>query len=220
MRLFHSLAFVVFGVTVLACEPPPEVCDDGLDNDNNGLIDCEDQKVCGEEPACVEGLNCDDGIDNDFDGLLDCESPACAQDPNCQEEISQACGGLPFLPPADTNFESSTGPNSLSRTSDVLAGSCTGGLGAQELVVFTGVGLDVEMTITLIPDPKEGENLGLYVRSVCEDAASELVCADENGEGESEVVRFPLGAGEAVFVVVDGATAADAGAFTLLLESN
>lgn len=78
----------------------------------------------------------------------------------------------------------------------------------------------MELAVALIPDPDEGENLGLYVRSVCEDAASGLDCADQNGEGEPEVVRFPLGAGEAVFVVVDGATAADAGSFTPLVDAN
>lgn len=132
----------------------------------------------------------------------------------------EACAGLPFLPPND-NFESSTGPYSLSQTSNVLAGSCTGGLGAQELVAFTGSANDIELTLILIPDPNEGENLGLYVRKVCEDAASEIACADENGAGETEVIQnLALGAGESAFIVVDGATVADAGNFTLLIESN
>ena len=55
-----------------------EICDDGKDNDENGLVDCDD-------PACETASNCvgqplyaapmevcDDGKDNDGDGLLDC----------------------------------------------------------------------------------------------------------------------------------------------------
>jgi hypothetical protein len=45
-----------FDVGVGGC---PEDCDDGIDNDSDGLIDCADADACGEEPAC----DCD--VDND-----------------------------------------------------------------------------------------------------------------------------------------------------------
>jgi hypothetical protein len=39
------------------CTPPKEICDDGLDNDGNGLTDCDDLD-CKEAPACL-GENCE-----------------------------------------------------------------------------------------------------------------------------------------------------------------
>lgn len=51
-----------------------EVCDDGIDNDGDGLIDLED-------PDCqpVNPEICDDGIDNDGDGLIDGDDPDCIE---------------------------------------------------------------------------------------------------------------------------------------------
>lgn len=48
-----------------------EVCNDGTDNDGDGLIDLAD-------PDCLE-TNCIDGTDNNFNGKIDCD------DSNCQK---------------------------------------------------------------------------------------------------------------------------------------
>ncbi len=45
-------------------------CDDGIDNDEDGLVDADDPDCWGTEV-------CDDGIDNDGDGLVDFEDPDC-----------------------------------------------------------------------------------------------------------------------------------------------
>jgi probable HAF family extracellular repeat protein len=70
-------------------EPPEyEICDDGADNDGDGLIDCDDSADCGTDPACsapTEPEVCDDSIDNDGDGLTDClDRLDCRQDPACK----------------------------------------------------------------------------------------------------------------------------------------
>jgi len=60
---------------------PPQ-CDDGIDNDGDGLIDLAD-------PGCVDVNDddeadpvafpaCSDGVDNDGDGLIDLADPGCA----------------------------------------------------------------------------------------------------------------------------------------------
>jgi len=56
------------------CEPVPEVCNDGIDNDCDLQVDCDDSQ-CGDDPFCVliEWPLCFDGLDNDDDGLTDCE---------------------------------------------------------------------------------------------------------------------------------------------------
>ncbi len=51
------------------CGSPPVVegvCDDGLDEDCDGLVDCVDPDCCGD-------LACDDGIDDDGDGFAGCD---------------------------------------------------------------------------------------------------------------------------------------------------
>ena len=43
-------------------------CTDGLDNDRDGLLDCEEAS-CGAAPGCLE--ICDNGLDDDDNGLAD-----------------------------------------------------------------------------------------------------------------------------------------------------
>ena len=61
-----------------------ENCNDGIDNDDDGYVDCEDQDC-----NCVE--DCDDGIDNDGDGLVDGADPDC-EEPT--ETLEQCCDGI------------------------------------------------------------------------------------------------------------------------------
>lgn len=77
MRLFMLL------LPLLACgESRPggpfggmEVCGNGLDDDDDSLIDCEDGD-CLEHASCVEQL-CFDGADDDDDGFVDCDDSDC-----------------------------------------------------------------------------------------------------------------------------------------------
>ncbi len=52
-----------------------ELCDDGIDNDSDGLIDCEDGD-CADDGSCVE-TDCADTVDNDDDGVADCADEDC-----------------------------------------------------------------------------------------------------------------------------------------------
>ncbi len=78
------------------CEPSAEQCDNGVDDDCDGLVDCEDDSTCGRMPECAE--DCANGFDDDGDGLADCldswcwVSAACdcpAGDPACP--TAEAC---------------------------------------------------------------------------------------------------------------------------------
>lgn len=55
-----------------------EICDNGTDDDEDGLVDCEDPS-CTQE--CAE--DCDNGEDDDADGQVDCDDSECAAEPQC-----------------------------------------------------------------------------------------------------------------------------------------
>ncbi len=62
----------------------PEICDDDVDNDIDGLIDCGDPDCAG--PQCPFEI-CTDGADNDADLEIDCFDADCLADPICGDEI-------------------------------------------------------------------------------------------------------------------------------------
>ena len=68
-----------------------EICDDGADNDADGLIDCFDPDCVGIPPCGAEAGQCDDGVDNDADGTTDCFDVDCIGDPICFEGDNATC---------------------------------------------------------------------------------------------------------------------------------
>ncbi len=62
-------------------DPTGEICDNKLDDNDNGKIDCDDES-CKTNPACMETV-CNDGKDDDSDGLIDCDDPDCEKSWQC-----------------------------------------------------------------------------------------------------------------------------------------
>ncbi len=69
------------------------VCNDGIDNDLNGVADCADS-ACKASPSCNEAPGntdawgqplCMDGLDDNGNGAVDCADPACKSASQCQE---------------------------------------------------------------------------------------------------------------------------------------
>jgi hypothetical protein len=62
-------------------------CDDGADEDGDGLTDCEDDDcVDACDTQTVYGMPdeiCDNEVDDDGDELVDCDDDDCAEDPAC-----------------------------------------------------------------------------------------------------------------------------------------
>ncbi len=83
MRFYPQPAAVV---------PPAEICNDGLDNDLDGQVDCADSD-CTNDLACTGPVPevCNDLVDNDFDGKVDCADSDCAAAPNCQLPPAEVC---------------------------------------------------------------------------------------------------------------------------------
>ena len=75
-------------------EAPEAICYDALDNDNDGLTDCEDNdcflRSCGSGCECKSSekheTSCDDDIDNDADGKIDCADHDCISFGSCGNE--------------------------------------------------------------------------------------------------------------------------------------
>jgi hypothetical protein len=73
-------------------------CADGLDNDGDDDIDCNDMD-CEDDIACMPlyGVatedDCNDEVDNDGDSTVDCCDTDCAEDENCLFPMCPAYGG-------------------------------------------------------------------------------------------------------------------------------
>jgi len=70
--------------TSAGCGSTPEICDNGIDDDGDSLVDCQDPDCAG--PLCVE--ICDNGVDDDFDFDIDCDDSDCTSAPNCAIVLS------------------------------------------------------------------------------------------------------------------------------------
>ena len=91
-----------FQFNILIEPNPPELCDDGVDNDGDIYADCADPD-CASTPACAGcngGLDptpefgvaaCTDGLDNDCDGVTDCADDDCSAS---DFYVTECCNGM------------------------------------------------------------------------------------------------------------------------------
>ncbi len=169
------------------CQPQKavEICDNGVDDDGNGLSDCQDPTCFSD--SCVE--RCDDGRDNDSDGFVDCDDSDCGGAVGC-DECSEV---LPQLDPASASTLGSTVGQS-----DRARGSC-GGTPAPEVryswsaattgcVMFSTVGSNFDTV--------------LYATTACPEYR-ELACNDDTDLPQS-TLSLNLRAGDEVVLHVDG----------------
>ncbi len=73
-----------------------EICDNGVDDDSDGLIDAADED-CQDPPSGDEV--CNNGIDDDGDGLIDNADPDCSV-PDGFQDIKVRCIHQPLYPQA------------------------------------------------------------------------------------------------------------------------
>ena len=69
-----------------------ELCEDGIDNDGDGLTDCE-AATCLSRPVCMEQI-CDDGADDDLDGTVDCQDEDCWTQETCWPIVERTAGRM------------------------------------------------------------------------------------------------------------------------------
>ncbi|MCK6576341.1 hypothetical protein L6V77_35275, partial [Myxococcota bacterium] len=68
-----------------------EDCGNGVEDDNDRLIDCADPE-CAGQPACRGVEVCDQQGDEDGDGVDGCRDPDCARHPFCAARVERLCG--------------------------------------------------------------------------------------------------------------------------------
>ena len=80
---------------------PPEVCNNRVDDNGNGLVDCEDPACSGATVCTGTGPTeiCGNGYDDDADRLTDCADPDCASaavcgETNCADNVDNNSDGL------------------------------------------------------------------------------------------------------------------------------
>jgi hypothetical protein len=90
-----------FQLNVVITPNPPEVCNDGIDNDGDVYVDCADSNCWSTAPCstCLQGAHgqpefgvaaCTDGLDNDCDGTFDCQDDDCSAS---DYYITECCDG-------------------------------------------------------------------------------------------------------------------------------
>ena len=70
------MATTTWGDVCAPTEPTEITCDDGVDNDCDGVTDGDDPD-CQCTPSEPTEVTCNDGLDNDCDGLIDGDDPDC-----------------------------------------------------------------------------------------------------------------------------------------------
>ena len=221
-----------FEITVLTLAPPESICDDGMDDDNDGDIDCEDLD-CQDDAAChEEGDECADNIDNDGDDAADCADSDCFDAPNCQEvcddnidndldedtdcddtdcRFDPACVDTAICdaPPALILDSPATGTLDEGQDSN-FRGSCAGASGPEAVYALTVAEAGSFCLHT------EGSDIDtvLYVRTPdCVGEDGEVACDDDGGPGVTSSIELDATPGT-YYVFVDSFSFS-LGAYTL-----
>ena len=78
--LFGPTGEIELERTTVTCIGPEQMCDDGWDNDCDGLADAADPDCRGHVTEQCANL-----VDDNGDGLVDCADPVCAAFPSCKK---------------------------------------------------------------------------------------------------------------------------------------
>jgi hypothetical protein len=173
----------------------PEICDNGIDDDCDNMIDCADS-ACNFAPNCAPTPEvCNNSLDDDNDGLIDCDDPDCVNNPLCAIKGGN-CLTAKVVTQSGTFFGDTTG------FVNKYMGACGGGAGEAvfRLVINqpSFVHLDtVGTTFDSVLHVRHGE---------CE-VGAEIACDDDSGGFQwSAALDFPILYPGSYFVFVDGFT--------------
>lgn len=175
-----------------------EACQDGLDNDGDGLIDAPFDPGClsptdEAEETPSPAPQCGDGLDNDEDGQVDYPTDrGCyqASDPSEEDE----CGAGVLVLPLGGNYPLSL-RNSSSRPGQTseLTGSCGQSQGFEAVYVIQNPS-HARMTFSLIRRDGVSDEVSMYLRAGDCLSGPELGCSAALLEAHSAGQELPEGA--------------------------
>ncbi len=192
-----------------------EVCREGLDEDGDGLTDCQDPD-CASDAACLPEGSCHDGLDEDGDGLTDCADLDCLGDPACTGSSCVPDRDLGSLAPGRTSYV----VGSTVDASDVVDLPCGPGPGPERVYVVhlsEPAGLTLRLTQALSSDHSlavalpggPGAGCGQWVH----------LCTPGAGPGLPLVARVPDAPAGTYEIVIQAYGSSGAGSFGLEVDA-
>ncbi len=162
--------------------------------------------------GCTPLEDCTNGQDDNGDGLVDCQDPECTGKPGCVDSC---------VPPYSATIGIDVTGDTTGRPA-VHHASCSSATSGYEQIFqvtapMTGM-MSIDFTNEAFTDPEP--NFSVSVRTSCETDDSEIACdnmPDPNSFGDI-VFTVPVTMGSTYFVMVQGMTMADYGAFSIDLE--
>ncbi|MFH2009125.1 MAG: PPC domain-containing protein [bacterium] len=228
------------------CTAAAEVCDNGVDDDLDGLCDCLDPQ-CQANPICIfptPETNCGDGVDNDHDCLVDCADPDCSNTPACSGEICNnnvdddgdgdvdcddfdcvghpSCMGFGCSPAGTLSCGGAVsgttvgGTNTYENYPPTCASFPDSGPEAYFRLTYTGLGGSV--TVQLNGGATDLDLIVVGGSPTSCNVPNQCLGSSQQGGG-NEQVTFTAGLAGTYYVIVDGFGGA-AGAFTLSATCN
>ncbi len=193
----------------------PTVCNNGEDDDDDGLIDfpydpgCDSVDDSDESDHCPNGGTCPEcgnQVDDDEDGLIDFgEDPGCA---SASDDIEDNCGDE-----SDPIVEVSSGTMSgtTAGLTDDFAPSCGSAAGAPEAVYTLTVPGTLD-SLTLDTNGSDYDTI-LYLRAN-ECSTPVIDCDDDGGDGLDSLIELTDVAPDVYYLYVDG-SGSSSGSYTL-----
>ncbi|MBU1218238.1 DUF2271 domain-containing protein [Myxococcota bacterium] len=118
MKNIFIFILCTMALTLIGCDndsgtDPVEICNNSIDDNENGLVDCLDPACSGHQECQLVEI-CNNGLDDDENGTTDCEDPACNEHASCV--IGEDCSASGdedsdgFADCADPECDGLTGP--------------------------------------------------------------------------------------------------------------
>ncbi len=172
-----------------------EICDNGVDDDCNLALDCDDA-ACASQPICTEAGQdneaCDDGIDNDGDGATDCDDEDCEYSAFCSPcsvQVAGTCGTAWNI----------FGVHARTELDDY---SCSGASEAGPEVVYEFLPY-ADGTVDFAVAPADGVNVDLYLmQDTCHPDRC-IADSSSSGVGDDEVLTIEVTAGTYYYLSVE-----------------
>jgi hypothetical protein len=153
---------------------------------------------------CTPKESCNDNTDNDFDGQIDCADSECVAELVCTDP----CAAPQFLTLPGWGYGEIGGEPA------VLTPSCTASSGREAVFQVTAQ-IDGDLTVSFFPSGFDGS---VSIRTVCNDAASEIACANNNPTSQNENLSVPATQGTTYYIIAESTNPSSTGYYNISVD--